>query len=434
LNTVIESEAIKEQLLALIRHFRGRLAAFSDSQKSEIAAELKQIEEALRESEGRFQLVAQAAHEAVWDLNLVTGEVWRSQGFESLFGYQGQEIDNAAKWWEERIHPEDRDRILKALPAFMAGNVHPVSFEYRFRRADGSYAHVFDRSFFLTNAEGQPVRMIGAMLDISERKQAEERQREYTRRLRSLTRQLFLAQENERRRLARALHDEFAQLLTGLLLQLDLCTHACNTARIEDRGSKNEKPTAPGDDRQYSMLDPHSSLAALTAGLSEAVKLAHDLMARVRALSLDLRPAMLDDMGLLHSLRWHIDSFHQRTGVHVDFQNSGIDGRFSGELESAVYRLVQEALSNVARHADVRKASLRVWSDGRKVCVEVEDQGVGFDPETVLKTDACTALTETRERIFLLGGGFVLNSSLGKGTRLNASIPLVLADSEMAIL
>src|SRR5438876_5635191 len=164
----IEAEEIKEQLLALSRQFRGRLAAFSDSQKSEIAAELKQIEEALRESEGRFQLVAQATHEAVWDLNLLTGEVWRSQGFETLFGYSAKEIVQTPGWWEDRIHPEDRERVMAAIPAFVVGNVHPVSYEYRFRRADGSYAHVFDRGFFLTNADGRPVRMIGAILDISD--------------------------------------------------------------------------------------------------------------------------------------------------------------------------------------------------------------------------------------------------------------------------
>jgi PAS domain S-box-containing protein len=430
LNIVIESEAIKEQLLVLIRQFRGRLAAFSDSQKSEIVAELKQIEEALRESEGRFRLVAQAAHEAVWDLNLLTGEVWRSQGFETLFGYRGQEIDKAAKWWEERIHPEDRERVMNAIPAFMAGNVHPVSFEYRFRRADGSYAYVFDRSFFLTNGEGRPVRMIGAMLDISERKQAEKRQREYTRRLRNLTRQLFLAQENERRRLAQALHDEFAQLLTGLLLRLDLCTHTLAQSRIEDRRSKIEESAASYVDPESSILEPHSSSADSDAGLGEAVKLAHDLMARVRALSLDLRPVILDDMGLLHSLRWHVDNFRQRTGVQVDFQNAGIDGRFSSELESAVYRLVQEALSNVSRHAGVRKARLKVWLDGGELCVEVEDQGIGFDSGTLLETDAYTGLTEARERISLLGGRFALTSKPGKGTRLIVRIPLVLPDSE----
>jgi len=424
---VIESQVIKKQLLELIRQFRGQLAAFSDRQKSEIAAELKQIEEALRESEGRFQLVAQAAHEGVWDWNLITGKVWRSQGFQTLFGYTEQEIVNSAKWWEERIHPEDRNRVMKAIPAFMDGHVFPVSFEYRFRRADGSYAHVFDRSFFWTNAEGRPVRMIGAMLDISERKQAEERQRDYNRRLQRLTRQLLRAQENERRRLARTLHDECAQLLTGLLLQLDLCMEIFGATK-ENSEIRNPK-TSGTQVRDFGTRTSNSSSA--TASLGEAVKLAHDLMACVRALSLDLRPVMLDDMGLLHSLRWHVENFRQRTGVHVDFQNSGIDGRFSNELESAVYRLVQEALSNVARHAGVPKATLKVWSDERQVCMEVEDHGIGFDPKSVLETDACTGLTETRERISLLGGRFTLESAPGKGTLLIASIPLVLPDPQM---
>ena len=161
------------------------------------------------------------------------------------------------------------------------------------------------------------------------------------------------------------------------------------------------------------------------------MKLAHDLMACVRALSLDLRPVMLDDMGLLHSLQWHVENFSQRTGVHVDFQSSAIDGRFSSELESAVYRLVQEALSNVAHHAGVTGATLKVWSNDHEVCVEVEDHGIGFDPKTVREPGGCTGLTETRERVSLLGGQFTLTSTPGQGTRLLACIPLALPDPQI---
>jgi signal transduction histidine kinase len=208
---------------------------------------------------------------------------------------------------------------------------------------------------------------------------------------------LFLAQENERRRLARALHDEIAQLLTAHLLQLDLCTGA--------------------------------SGPVLSARLANAIRLAHDMMARVRALSHDLRPVMLDDMGLLHSLQWHVENFSQRTGVQVDFENSGIDGRFASELESTVYRLIQEALSNVAHHAGVAKAKLKVWSNRHQVCVEVEDSGIGFDLTQVLQSNEGTGLTEMRERVAWLGGQFALESTPGKGTRLVASLPLVSGES-----
>jgi PAS domain S-box-containing protein len=391
------AEEIKEQLLAVSRQFRGRLAAFSQDQRSEIAAELRQIEEALRESEGRFHLVAQAAHEAVWDWNLLTGEVWRNKGFQVLFGYSEQDITNSPEWWSDRVHPEDRERVMSSIPALLAGSVHPVSFEYRFRRADGSYADVFDRSFFLTNTEGRPVRMIGAMLDISERKRLEAKQRESGKQLRALTRQLLRAQESERRRLARALHDEFAQLLTGLLLQLDLCAQDL------------EGPVANR--------------------LGEALKLAHDLMARVRALSLDLRPVMLDDMGLVHSLLWHVENFSQRTGVRVDFQHEGLERRLPGEVETAVYRLVQESLANVSRHAKVPSASLKVWADQDSVYLEAEDKGIGFDP-SLIDEGVAAGLSEIRERVSLLGGELKVQSAPGQGTLLRASLPLALPSDD----
>ncbi len=260
------------------------------------------------------------------------------------------------------------------------------------------------------------------MMDASDRRNAVARQREYTRRLQSLTRQLFLTQENERRRLARILHDEIAQLLTGLLLQLDLCSQA-----LESMGSPVDGH-AGLPDAEKGEIRLQQSISTATSRIADALRLAHDLMGRVRALSLDLRPVILDDMGLLPSLKWHVENFTQRTKVHVDFEHFGIGGRFPAELESAVFRLVLEALANVARHAGVTQATLNVSSDQGQLCIEVLDHGIGFDPATLDQAEGSTGLQEMRERVLLLGGKFALESSSGQGTRMVASIPLKLPE------
>jgi PAS domain S-box-containing protein len=211
--------------------------------------------------------------------------------------------------------------------------------------------------------------------------------------LRSLSRRLLESQELERRRVARELHDEVGQLLTGLKLVLQM-----TAAGVPD----GQKP-----------------------GMEEAETLVDELMSRVRQLSLDLRPAMLDDLGLLPALLWHITRYSQQTRVAVDFKHAGIEGRrFSPELETAAYRIVQEALTNVARYSRVSQASVRVWSDSEALTVQVEDEGAGFDPEALLAGGKTSGLAGMRERVVLLNGQLTLETSPGQGTHLTAVLPL----------
>lgn len=135
--------------------------------------ERREAEEALRRSEERFRLVARATGEAIWDNDLLTGKQEWDGATEALFGYPPRRGRTGA-WWEERIHPEDRDRVLRGLKAVYEGGGEAWSEEYRFRRADGSYAHVADRGFVARNREGTPVRMVGAMSDVTARRRHEE--------------------------------------------------------------------------------------------------------------------------------------------------------------------------------------------------------------------------------------------------------------------
>jgi PAS domain S-box-containing protein len=388
---MIESTPQAQELERKLQEKTAELVRVKEELQREVA-ERKKFEEALRETEGRFQLVAKATREAVWDWNLVGGEVWRNEGFRTLFGYAPEEIIPHPDWWSERLHPDDRDRILAAVPPCLPGPTPHFSHEYRFRRADGSYAHVLDRAYVLTNSAGRPVRMIGSMKDVTERKQAEEKLRDYTERLKGLSSRLLEAQEVERRWLARELHDEIGQLLTALLLHLDICLRA------------------PAE-------SVHSKL-------DEVMKISRDLMARVRKMSLDLRPTMLDDLGILHPLLWHIENFFSRTGIAIHFKHSGVEGRFPRDAETAIYRIVQESLNNVARHAGVEEAWVTLSADAETLNAQIEDLGTGFEPSQVRADGTSAGLAAMHERAALLGGKLTLESAPGKGTRVTASLPL----------
>lgn len=211
-------------------------------------------------------------------------------------------------------------------------------------------------------------------------------------RLQTLSRRLVEVQEAERRDIARELHDEIGQLLTGLKLLLEM-------------GSRGKAD-------------------AVEAHMMEAQGLVNDLMERVRDLSLNLRPAMLDDLGLVSTLLWHLERYSTQTQVQVEFRHAGVDRRFSPEIETAVYRIIQEALTNVARHAGAPDATVHLWADQDSLGVQVQDRGVGFHPDVVLAAGFSSGLLGMRERTLLLGGCLTIESTPRGGTRLTAEFPL----------
>jgi PAS domain S-box-containing protein len=217
--------------------------------------------------------------------------------------------------------------------------------------------------------------------------------REGRSRLQALAHRQVETQELERRRIARELHDEIGQILTGLKLTLEM-SQALPAEEI------------PGN-------------------LMDARKMVDELLSKVRELSLDLRPSMLDDLGLLPALKWHFDRYNAQTGVKVNFQHGGIEGRRLGsELETAAYRIVQEALTNVARHACVDSVDIVIGVERGTMRIQIDDTGVGFDIEHAYSSGTSGGLSGMRERAVALGGQVLLQSQPGAGTHLEVMMPL----------
>lgn len=194
-------------------------------------SDLKNTEEKLRESELRFRLAAKATRDAIWDWDLRKGEVWRSEGFQTLFGYRSEEIGYDFDWWLERIHEDDRQRVLSQIPAPGAADSQQCAFEYRFRRADGSYADVFDRGFVMLGADGKPMRLIGSMMDISERRRAEETAHVHRAELAHIARVSTMGE------IATGLAHELNQPLAAIANYAASCTQAI-AGRASDRDQK----------------------------------------------------------------------------------------------------------------------------------------------------------------------------------------------------
>jgi PAS domain S-box-containing protein len=221
------------------------------------------------------------------------------------------------------------------------------------------------------------------MRDVTEEMQAEEA-------LRLFPRRLIETQEAEKQRIARELHDEVGQMLTGVGMLLG----ATEAIPVEAQGR-----------------------------IAEARSVLRDLTDRVRRMSLDLRPAMLEDFGLVRALRVLFPRYERQTGIRVLFDDGGLEERrFRPEIEITAYRIIQEALTNVARHAHVQEASVQLSLDAGSLRVAVEDRGTGFDLRRPL-TDT-VGLAGMRERAAAVGGELTLAPASGSGTRIVATLPL----------
>jgi signal transduction histidine kinase len=219
------------------------------------------------------------------------------------------------------------------------------------------------------------------------RQAAEHRAETHAARSQALAKRLLRVQEDERHAVARELHDQVGQLLTGLRFQIE-------AART----------------------DP--------AALTEALSVTDELLRCVRELTLQLRPRMLDDFGLRPALEWHVDRFRRQTGIAIELDVALPDHRLANEIETTAYRLVQEALTNIARHSGATAAVITVTADEQALQVEVSDRGRGFDTAAALAKHTSLGLAGLTERVQLAGGALEIFSQPGQGTRLHAEFPL----------
>lgn len=359
--------------------------------------ERKRIEAQLIFREKRLRALIENSADGI-ELVAASGEIlFESPSIQRLFGYFSPAMVGRSLF--DFIHAEDRPELENRFAAVRQQHGTIIETRYRFRHRDGTWRWV---EASLNNLIEEPgvLAIVINFRDITERQRSEEERNrlfheiEHARfRLEQLSRRLVEVQEAERRNLARDLHDELGQQLTALKLQLE---------------------SSPG-------LPP----VQMQHRVQEAYARANQLQGLVRNMSLDLRPTMLDDLGLVPALLWLFERRSGLSSLEVQFRHQNVeDMRFPPAIETAAYRIVQEALTNVARHSGASNAFVRLWASDDTLSVQIEDKGRGFDAEASLAAGNSSGLSGMRERAGLLGGRLTIESSRGDGTTLTAELPL----------
>ncbi|HEX4609806.1 MAG TPA: chemotaxis protein CheB [Urbifossiella sp.] len=377
----------------------------------------KRAEDALRTGEERLRLALAAARMGIWTLELGIGVQTRDASLNALLGLGARETTQPFDEFLTHIHPDDAAAVREAFAASVREG-RPLDAEFRVVRPDGAVRWLRDQGDVLEDSAAEPRHMAGACVDVTDLKGAEAALRDARDRLevrvaertadlgramdaleaemarrRELALRLGTVQEDERRRVARDLHDTIGQLMTGLSLAFK---------SIESGGD----------------LPP-----PVAAKVAEARRVMSDLGREVHRLAVRLRPTSLDDIGLGPALGQLVSEWSSRAGVPADFHAAGVGpGRLPAAVETAVYRVVQEALTNVAKHAGATTVGVVLTRPDGAVSVVVEDNGAGFDPAAT--PNGRLGLLGMRERVELVGGEIDIESASGAGTTVAVRIPI----------
>ncbi len=354
------------------------------------AIQRRRTEEAIRESEERFRQMAENVEEVFWMFDSTgTKGLYVNPAYETIWGRSCESLRREPASWLEAIHPADRARVAGIYERIVKEGSFAA--EFRIIRPDGSIRWIWDRGFPIHDEMGQVHRIVGIAMDITTRKEAEES-------LRRLSAQLLRAQDSERRRIARELHDSLGQRLAALSMNL---TWLENSAFSSDP----KVQTILGESRDL---------------LQESVQ-------ETRTLSYLLHPPLLEELGLSSTVTWYVQGFVERSGIQVELDIPKELGRLPREAELALFRVVQEGLTNVQRHSGSASASVRFERVNSDITVEVADHGRGM-PQLVSvgaprPSKLGVGIAGMQERLRELGGLLEIHSD-SSGTRLKATIPL----------
>ena len=344
----------------------------------------KQIEEALRESEERFRLVVNSAPVLVWmcgpdKLCTYLNEPWLE--------FTGRSIeDELGDGWKEGVHPEDLQKCLATFTEAFDQR-QPFRIESRLRRHDGEYRWVLDTGVPRFDGDGSFAGYIGSVVDVTERKKGEEA-------LATVRGRLIEAQEKERRRIARELHDDICQRLALLAVEAnDLVNVSTNSpALVRDKGES-------------------------------FFKRATEILGDVESLSHRLHSSKLETLGIVAAMRGFCEEFGEQQKVEIRFVHSDVPDALSQDMAVCLFRILQEALLNAVRHSGVRHFGAQLRGLAGEVELTIRDSGIGFDPEAA-ESKRGLGIVSMRERVGLVSGKMSIMSKPNLGTEIRVRVPI----------
>ena len=368
----------------------------SDRRKRAIARasiEAERAEEEVRQSENRLRLVIGTIPTMAWSL-LPDGAVDFVN--QRWLEYTGLSLEEALADPMRTVHPEDVPRVMEKWRTDMAVG-DQCEYEIRLRRADGEYRWFLVRTVPLRNEQGNIVKWYGTSTDITERKSAENALRDSGVQLQALTRRLVELQDSERKDLARELHDRIGPILTSLSINLKLI--------------KDALPPALRQALAHTLADSRAQLREATMAMRDVIG--------------NLRPHSLDDHGLQPALTWYAKQFSARAGIAVSVRAGAPYERVAADVEIALFRIAQEALNNVAKHARAKSVEIALQCHGSEYVMSVVDDGKGFraSDEHVEGSRPKLGMVTMRERAQAVGGRLNVEPHPSGGTRLMVRVP-----------
>jgi PAS domain S-box-containing protein len=383
----------------------------------------KQMEKDLREAKSRLEATLYASEIATWTFDIQNNHVVADENLARLFALSVTEEDAAGgplHRYLAAIHPEDRAAVKEAIEEAIREPGKLFERDYRLMQADGSVRWVTARGQVERDASGKPLQFPGVLIDVTDRKQAEESLRsmaetleaqvqartrelearnaeilQQSQQLRDLSNRLQESQDHERRRLARELHDSAGQIIVALGMNLDL-------------------------------LEQEAAGRPEAGRLAESQKLVQELNNEIRTMSYLLHPPLLDEAGLSSALGWYVQGLQKRGGgIEVELSLPPAIGRFSDETEMAIFRVVQESLSNIYRHSGAGRARIELIPRRDHIVLKINDDGKGMEPETLANIRAHRSgvgIAGMRERVRHLGGTMDITSD-DHGTTVTVTLP-----------
>lgn len=348
-----------------------------------LGAEHKQSSQALRESEERFRLIADRVPVMIWMSEIDKGFTFLNKTWLAFTGRSMRE--QLGQGWTTGIHPDDLGPYLREYATAFDARAE-LSIEYRLRRFDGDYRWLVENGVPRFEANGAFCGYIGTCMDVTDRKLYESSLQDFNGRL-------IMAQEQERTHIARELHDDVSQQMARLLIRLERCL-------------RNADEISP-------QLREH---------LVTTARMASDISATLRDLSDLLHPGTLAALGLETSIAAFCREFSEQHRLRVKFVGDNIPKDSPQDVNLCLFRIVQEALQNVAKHSGAHEAYVTLWGNGQQIGLQIEDRGTGFDPKNS-ERPGTLGLVSMRERVRLVEGHISIHSEPSNGTRIDVQVP-----------
>ena len=331
-----------------------------------------------------------------WEWEPGSGRLAWSEQMYRIYGVSREAFEPTFESYLACVRPEDRQMTATVAARALAdgrGFVH----EQRIVRPDGGERTVRTHGEILRDAQGRALKLVAACLDVTEQRHAEQALRTAAEELQSLTRRLVQVEEAERRRIAGELHDRVGQNLSALNINLDIAL-----------GALGDQPVPEA-----------------RARLEDALTLVELTLQTLENVMADLRPPLLEEYGLGAALGWYVQEFARRAALAIEFEDLAREQtrRLPRDAAVALFRIAQEALTNVAKHADAAHVWLRLEAEESQVCLTVRDDGRGFHPAGSPSRPGRLGMTTMKERATAAGGSLLLDSVPDKGTTLTARVP-----------